>query len=178
MSEIKLHDKVFEPYITKERIQASIEALAQKITEDYKDKKPLFIVVLNGAFMFASDLLKVLKFDLEVCFIKVSSYHGTRSTGEVTEIIGLSKNIENRPIIIVEDIIDTGNTIETLVNTLKPKAPSSIKIASMLLKPEAYKKDITIDYAALEIENKFVVGYGLDYDELGRNINALYKLKA
>jgi len=178
MSDITLHDKVFEPYISKERIHECIQALSSRLEQDYKGKRPLFIVVLNGAFMFASDLLKSCKFELEVCFIKVASYQGTKSSGKVQEIIGLTNDIKDRHVVLIEDIIDTGNTIEKLCQDLNPMQPASLKIASLLLKPEAYKKNIPVDYIALEIDNKFVVGYGLDYNEIGRNINSIYILKS
>ena len=177
MADITLQDKVFEPYISKDAILERTLALCKTLKEDYHNKKPLFIVVLNGAFVFAADLLKNCKFELEICFVKVTSYEGTESTGKIKQIIGLDQDITNRHIIIIEDIIDTGHTIEKLVADFQLKNPASIKIASLLLKPGAYKKNIPIDYVAIEIENKFVVGYGLDYNQIGRNINGIYILK-
>lgn len=176
MGNIRLHDKEFKPYLSAEDIQSAITRLAQKIDHDYQGEKPHFLVVLNGAFMFASDLLKNIHLDCEISFIRLSSYEGTASTGVVKEVVGLAEEMEKKHIIVVEDIIDTGNTISALDIILQNENPASVKYCTLLLKPDAYKKDIKIDYVALEIPNDFVVGYGLDYDELGRNLNAIYVL--
>lgn len=174
---IKVHDKEFVPYITNEELQSDIKALAEKIYEEYKNEVPVFIGVLNGVFMFFADLMKHYPGECEVAFLQVSSYVGTKSTGIVYTKMELTKEIEDRHIILVEDIIDTGNTIESLFEYFKnTKNPKSIKVASLLLKPEVYKKDFKIDYVGREIPNKFVLGYGLDYDELGRNLPDLYQL--
>ncbi|PIE50283.1 MAG: hypoxanthine phosphoribosyltransferase [Flavobacteriales bacterium] len=177
MEKIKVHDKAFVPYLSNEEIQGYVKALAEKIHQDYKGEKPVFVGVLNGVFMFFADLLKHYAGECEVAFLQVSSYSGTQSTGIVYKKMELTKEVEGRHIILVEDIIDTGNTIESLFEYFQnTKNPKSVKVASLLLKPEVYKKDFKIDYVGKEIPNKFVLGYGLDYDELGRNLPDLYQL--
>lgn len=176
MTEITLKDKRFVKYISSEVIEKAVHEVAQKINCDYKGKTPLMIVVLNGAIMFASDLLKQLTIDCEVSCIKVSSYEGMSSTNEVTTLIGLKNSVKDKDIIIIEDIVDTGLTIETLIHQLNLQNPSSIKIATMTFKEEAFKKSFPIDYVALRIPNKFIVGYGLDYDEIGRNYKDIYQV--
>lgn len=177
MSNITVHDKTFVPYINEEEVQALVKATALKIYEDYKDETPIFVGVLNGVFMFFSDLLKYYPGECEVAFLQMSSYAGTQSTGSVKKKMDLNKSIEDRSIIIVEDIVDTGRTMQALVNYLNTeKKPKSIRVASLLLKPEVYNMPLKIDYVAREIPNKFVVGYGLDYDELGRNLSAIYQV--
>jgi len=176
MHRITLKDKVFTPYITSDEILKSVGAIAKKINLELKDEFPVFLVVLNGSFMFAADLLKEIIIPCEISFIKLSSYRGTTSTGAVSEIIGLTENIAGRTIVIIDDIVDTGTTIEKLVTLLHEKHVKQIKIASFLLKPDAYHKNIKLDYIGIKIPNDFIVGYGLDYDGLGRNMNALYVL--
>jgi hypoxanthine phosphoribosyltransferase len=176
MSLVTLHDKQFKPYITEDAIHTRINQIAQNLSTDLKKSFPLFIVVLNGSFIFAADLVKRLKFPCEITFVKLSSYEGTSSTGKVTEIIGLTENIENRTVVIIEDIVDTGTTLEKLYNLLKDKNAKQIKTATLLFKPMAYKKSIPVDYICMEIPNDFVVGYGLDYDGLGRNLKDIYVL--
>lgn len=173
---IQLHDKIFEPYISKEEIQKSVAKIASKMNI-LKNDNPHFIVVLNGSFLFAADLLKKLKFDAEVSFIKLQSYEGTESTGKVTEVIGLQTNIRNRTVVVLEDIIDTGITLEKIYCVLESKNPKEIQIATLLFKPSAYQKKLDIHYIGKEIPNEFVVGYGLDYKELGRTLQHIYKLK-
>lgn len=175
--DIQLKDKVFEPYIEKEKIAAALDELSEKIRSDYDGKKPLFLGVLNGCFMFASDLLKALDMDCEISFVKMASYEGTQSTGTVNEIIGVNENIEGRDIIILEDIVDTGNTLEKFRKQLNEKNPASVKIATLLFKPGVFDKDYTVDYIGIEIPDNFVVGYGLDYDGAGRNIDSVYVIK-
>lgn len=170
MSIVTLKDKQFKPYIQSEQIEAAVKKVAQQINSDLKNEMPLFVAVLNGSFMFAADLMKEINFPCEISFVKMASYHGTESTGKVNELIGLNQNIEGRTVVIIEDIVDTGNTIEKLTSILKEKKVKNFKIATALLKPSVYKKSIKIDYVGLEIPNDFVVGYGLDYDGLGRNI--------
>lgn len=177
MKMVKVHDKVFEAYISKSEIAERIEVLGKEITEMYRTKNPILLVVLNGAFMFASDLVKHLDFDCEVHFIKLSSYDGMESTGNIKTVIGLNENIENRSIIIVEDIVDTGKTLFALVPELKKMRPKSVAICTLLQKTEALTVDLKANYIGFEIENKFVVGYGLDYDNLGRNYPMIYQLK-
>ena len=175
---IKLHDKTFEPYLSPLDLNKAVLKVASELTADYskREKPPIFIAILNGAFMFASDLMKELNFDLELSFVKFSSYEGTESTGVINELIGFNEDIEGRDIVIVEDIIDTGNTLEKVLPILDAKGVNSVRIATLLLKPTVFDKKYQINYVGLEIPNIFVVGYGLDYDELGRNIKEIYKL--
>ena len=177
MEKIKVHDKEFVPYIKHDELQEIVKETALKIYEDYKDEVPVFIGVLNGVIMFFSDLLKHYPGECEIAFIQMSSYVGTESTGIVYQKMELTKDIKDRHIILVEDIVDTGNTVESLFKYFQEtQRPKSVKIASLLLKPEVYKKEFNIDYVGKEIPNKFVLGYGLDYDELGRNLSDLYQL--
>lgn len=176
MNIITVKDKSFKPFISEEKLQESIKEVAQKINNDYKGKTPIFLGVLNGSFMFFADLLKSVNLECTVSFVKLASYEGTETTGKVNELIGLNEDIEGRDIILIEDIVDTGNTLVKLYEILTVKKPSSIKIATLLYKPEAYKKEYKIDYAGIEIPNAFVLGYGLDYDGLGRNLSSIYVL--
>ena len=174
METIQLKDKTFKTNIPSEEILRQVNRVATEIGKDYRERRPLFIVVLNGAFMFASDLMKALDIDCEISFVKLSSYQGTQSTEKVKEIIGLNQSIEGRDIIIVEDIVDTGITMENLLTDLHKMKPESIRIATLLYKPESFRKDFKIDYIGFEIPNDFIVGYGLDYDQLGRNLSDIY----
>ena len=176
MDIITVKDKSFKPYISEEELQASVKKVALKINDDYKGSTPIFLGVLNGSFMFFGDLLKSIDIECTVSFVKLASYEGTDSTGEVNELIGLNESIEGKDIILVEDIVDTGNTLVKLHEILSKGNPKSIKIATLLYKPDAYKKHHSIDYCGLEIPNAFVLGYGLDYDGLGRNLNSIYVL--
>lgn len=177
MQRVTLKDKTFVPYISSDKILESVKQMAQKINTDLVNDKPLFLVVLNGSFMFAADLLKEITIPCEISFIKLASYHGTSSTGVVTEMIGLTEEIKGRTVVVVEDIVDTGVTLEKLATLLAKKEVKQMKVASFLLKPEAYKKDIVIDYVGMQIPNDFVVGYGLDYDGLGRNMKEVFVLE-
>ena len=175
MKTIRLHDKQFKHYIPANQIHKAIDALADQMNKDLKNEPlPLFVSVLNGAFMFTSDLIRKMEFDLELSFVKVSSYSGTQSTGKVDEIIGLNCKIEGRTVVIVEDIVDTGVTIVKLVEMLQKYHPKEIRICTLLLKPDQYKESITIDYVALKIPNAFIVGFGLDYNSLGRQLPDIY----
>ena len=177
MKTINLHNKTFEVFIAETEIAAIVNSMAHNINEA-RIKDPLFISVLNGSFMFSSDIMKKITLpNTEISFVKLSSYSGTETTGEVSELIGLGQDIRNRNIIILEDIIDTGITLEKIMVLLKKENVADIKVATLLFKPEAYTKDIPIDYIGKSIEKKFVVGYGLDYDEIGRNLPHIYKLK-
>lgn len=176
MKEVRIHDKNFRIMVSSQKIQKGISEVAKKINLELKGKTPLFICVLNGAFIFASDLLKKINIKCEISFVKLASYHGTTSSGEVKTLIGLDENVKNRTVVILEDIVDTGLTLETIVKQLRVFEPKEIKIATLLLKPDAYKKNIPIDYAALEVPNNFLVGFGLDYDGLGRNLEDIYVL--
>jgi hypoxanthine phosphoribosyltransferase len=177
MKTVKLHNKEFEIFIAETEISAIVHSMANQIN-NIGIKNPLFIAVLNGSFLFAADIMRKINIpNSEISFIKLSSYLGTESTGEVNELIGLGKNIRNRNIVILEDIIDTGITLEKIIILLEKEEVADIKVATLLFKPEAYKKDIEIDFIGESIANDFVVGYGLDYDEIGRNLPHIYKLK-
>lgn len=174
MNSIKIHDLTFEIKITSTEIQKAVSEVATKINTDLKGKKPLFLAVLNGSFMFASDLLKKVTIDCEISFVKVASYEGTSSTGEIKGLIGMNEDIKGRTVVIVEDIVDTGNTVEKVWNELKTKGATDVKIATLLFKPLAYTKTVPIDYVAIKVPNDFLVGYGLDYNGLGRNLADIY----
>lgn len=173
---IQVLDKKFQPYIKAQEIQEQINKLAKQLNEDYADKKPLFIAILNGSFMFASDLFKELTIDAEICFIKLASYKGTKSTGNVITSIGLDMPLTDRHVIIVEDIVDTGKTLNEFLPQLISQQPASLKIAALLHKPEALVHPLTIDYLGFSVPNKFLLGFGLDYDGLGRNLKEIYQL--
>ena len=173
---VVVKDKRFEPLIDEQALLQRIEILGEQITKDFKGKNPLFIVVLNGAFLFAAELFKRLDLECEVCFIRLSSYVGTSSTGKVAFMMQLSETVKNRDIIIIEDIVDTGRTLAKFLPHLRLEKPASVHIASMLSKPSALKEDIKIDYLGFEIEDKFVVGFGLDYNGTGRNLPGIYQL--
>ena len=175
--EIRLLDKTFSPYLDAEKIMSRIDVLAIELQRDYTHKNVLFLSVLNGAFMFTSDLMKALDLKLEISFIKLSSYQGTKSSGVVRELIGLNSSIEGKYIVILEDIVDTGTTVSRLMELLKPQNPKSIEVCTLLFKKSAFEGQEPPKYVGFEIPNKFVVGYGLDYDESGRNIKELYQLK-
>ncbi|MHA7059642.1 adenylate kinase [Aquimarina sp. M1] len=174
---ITLYNLQFVPFIAEEEINKAIDTLSDKLTEDLSDKKPLFIGVLNGAFMFVSEVLKRFDYDCEVSFVKLASYEGVKTTSKVQELIGLKDDIAGRTVVVLEDIVDTGNTIVALTKMLKDKRCKEVKIATLFLKPEAYTKEINIDYIGIEIPNRFIVGYGLDYNGLGRNLTGIYQLK-
>lgn len=176
MPSIKVHDKEFEIYLSEHDIQEKIKELAKQLENDYKDKNPLFIAILNGSFMFASDIFKNLNIDAEICFIKLASYKGMKSTGNVITAIGLDQDLYNRHVIIIEDIVDTGKTLFNFLPKLQHQQTASLKIVTLLHKPEATTFPLTIDYIGFSIPNKFVVGYGLDYDGLGRNLKEIYQL--
>src|ERR1700730_2851659 len=176
MALIRVNNKNFEPYLTAAEIGSAIQKLADQLNKDYAGKRPLFIAILNGSFMFASDLFKKLTIEAEICFIKLASYRGTKSSGHVVTAIGLDIDLIHRHVVIIEDIVDTGKTLEQFLPQLNYQQPSSLKICALLHKPEATVYPIKIDYLGFSIPNKFVVGYGLDYDGLGRNIPEIYKL--
>ncbi|MBK6408477.1 MAG: hypoxanthine phosphoribosyltransferase [Flavobacteriales bacterium] len=176
MEKVTLHDKQFEPFISATDLSAAMDAVAKKVAAEYADKVPLFVGVLNGGYFFASELLKRLPITCEITFVKVASYHGTVSSGTVSQLIGLNERIADRHVVVVEDIVDTGNTIAHIVEALREKNPASIAITSLLLKPDVYKKDIPINFVAMEIPNVFVVGSGLDHDGFGRNLPGIYRI--
>ncbi len=173
---IHLHDKTFELFISSEEIDFAIANMAKQMDDDFFDEIPVFVGVLNGSFMVLSDLMKKYRGMCEVSFVKMASYEGTQSTNEVKQLIGINENLEGRTVVIVEDIVDTGNTIQELKAIFKDKKVKHLKIATLFFKPDAYKKDIKIDYIGIRIPDKFIVGYGLDYDGLGRNLADVYQL--
>ncbi|MEI7960340.1 MAG: hypoxanthine phosphoribosyltransferase [Chitinophagaceae bacterium] len=177
METITILDKQFVPYLSAEDIQEKVAILAQQFNEEYADKKPLFLSILNGSFLFTADLFKKLTIDAEVCFVKLASYKGVSSTGNVITAIGLDTNLKDRHVIILEDIIDTGKTLHHFLPQLQSLQVASLKIAVLLNKTEALAYPVKVDYACFDIPNKFVVGYGLDYDGFGRNYDAIYQLK-
>ena len=176
MSVIQLKDKKFIPYLTAAEIDEQIKRLGSEINRDYKDRNPLFIAILNGSFMFASDLFKELTIEAEICFIKLASYKGTRSTGHVITSIGLDESLKGRDVVILEDIVDTGKTLNEFLPQLRDQQPASLKIVALLHKPDALKHPITIDYLGFNVPDKFLLGYGLDYDGLARNLKEIYQL--
>lgn len=176
MPAIKLHDKTFDTYLSEADIQEKVKRIADELNRDYKDKRPLFIAILNGSFMFASDVFKYLTIDAEICFIKLASYRGMKSSGNVITAIGLDVDLFGRDVVILEDIVDTGKTLNEFLPKLDHQQPNSLKIAALLHKPEATQFPLTIDYLGFSIPNKFVVGYGLDYDGLGRNLKEIFQL--
>jgi len=177
MGLIKVHDKSFETYLSEEVILKRVKELAGAISKDYEGKRPLFISILNGSFMFASDLFKQLEIESELCFIKLASYKGMKSSGNVVTAIGLEDDLFGKDVIIVEDIVDTGKTLHNFLPKLQHQQPASLKIAALLHKKEATEFPLSLDYIGFEIPDKFVVGYGLDYDGLGRNLKEIYQLK-
>ncbi len=176
MKRIKIHDKVFEPFLSQARIQSAVKDVASKLHHQYIGKQPIFIGVLNGSFFYIADLVKHIDFDCEVSFVKVASYQGTKSTGNVRQLIGLDQSVKDRHVIVVEDIVDTGNTIEAVTDQLRGMGAKTIAVTTLLFKPEVYEKELKIDFPAIEITPEFVVGYGLDYDGLGRNLNEIFVL--
>ncbi len=173
---IKLGDKEFQLMIDRDTIQTAVERLAIQINRDYEGENPLFVAVLNGAFMFAADFIKKITIRNQISFVKFASYEGTESTGKVNELIGVNEKLKGRNIVILEDIIDTGKTFEHMLEVFGKHEPASLKIVSLLLKPDAYHHRIPIDYVGMEIENKFVVGYGLDYNNMGRHFEDIYEI--
>ena len=171
---IRIKDKDFDISIRRDEIEERISAIAERMNKDYDDKCPLLVAILNGAFVFAADLVRHLTFEHEIQFAKFSSYEGMSTTGKVKELIGLNIDIEDRDVIIVEDIVDTGVTMSTLIPKFREKGARSIEIAALLVKPEKLTVDLDIKYCAMEIPNDFIVGYGLDYDGLGRNYPDIY----
>ncbi len=176
MSVIQVNGKKFQPYLTAAQIDEQIKRLGAELNRDYAGKRPLFIAILNGSFMFASDLFKELTVDAEICFIKLASYKGTRSTGNVITSIGLDEPLNERHVVVIEDIVDTGKTMSQFLPQLMDHQPASLKIASLLHKPDALQHPINIDYLGFKVPNKFLLGYGLDYDGLGRNLKEIYQL--
>jgi hypoxanthine phosphoribosyltransferase len=177
MSSIVVHNRVFVPYLSAKEIEEQVARLALELKRDYAGKTPLFIAILNGSFIFAADLFKHLDFEAEICFIKLASYKGTKSTGQVISAIGLDVDVKNREVVIIEDIVDTGRTLTSFLPQIKNQHPLGLKLCVLLHKPEAMQVPLNIDYLGFTIPNKFVLGYGLDFDGLGRNIPELLQLQ-
>ena len=174
---MKLHDLEFEPYISEEEIMQVIDEISEKINRDFGNEKPVFLGVLNGSFMFASEIIKRFQGDCEISFVKMGSYEGTETTGNVKTLLGLNQNLKGRQVVLLEDIVDTGNTLVEIDKILKKAEVKDYNVVTLFYKPEAYKKDIPVQYKGMEIPNEFIVGFGLDYDGLGRNLTQVYKRK-
>ncbi|MBQ2402853.1 MAG: hypoxanthine phosphoribosyltransferase [Prevotella sp.] len=176
MKNIKLYDKVFRMSLPEEEIINRVKVVAEQINEEYKGRRPLFLSVLNGAFMFTSDLMKEINIECEISFVKLASYQGTMSTGKVHEVIGINEDLSGRDIIIVEDIVESGKTIMQMMDSLSNRQPASIKVCTLFFKPSKLEEKINVDYAAIVIPDDFIVGYGLDYNQLGRNLRDIYTI--
>ncbi|SFG45907.1 hypoxanthine phosphoribosyltransferase [Prevotella sp. KH2C16] len=176
MSIVKIKDKTFKTFIPESEIQQRVKAVAEKLNRDMAGKTPLFLAVLNGSFVFAADLMRYITIPSEISFVKLASYQGTASTGEVKEIFGVTEELHGRHVVIVEDIVDTGLTMKRMLETLGTREPASLHICSLLVKPDKLQVPLNIEYAAMEIPNDFIVGYGLDYDQQGRNLRDIYKI--
>lgn len=175
MKQVKIHDKEFELFISHEKIQSVIEEMAEKMNSELAGKDPLFLCILNGSFMFAAELFKRIDFvETEISFVKLASYQGDQTTGKVKQLIGLNENIEGRTVVVLEDIVDTGITIENIQQQLAGLNPKEVLVATMLLKPDALQREVDLKYVGMEIPNDFIVGYGLDYDGQGRNLIDIY----
>ena len=175
MKQVRIHDKEFKLFISHEKIQSVIEEMAEKMNRELAGKDPLFLCILNGSFMFAAELFKRIDFvEAEISFVKLASYDGDQTTGKVKQLIGLNENIEGRTVVVLEDIVDTGITIENIHQQLDGMNPKEVQVATMLLKPDALQREVNLKYVGIEIPNDFIVGYGLDYDGLGRNLIDIY----
>ena len=176
MSIIKLHDKYFKPYITAAIIKEAVEKMAMNVEKDLKGEVPIFVGILNGSFMFAADFIREYNANCEVSFVKLTSYQNDKSTGNVKQLVGINENLEDRTVVILEDIIDTGNTLEEIYSIFKDKKLKQLKIATLFFKPDVFRKGLPIDYIGISVPDKFIVGYGLDYNGLGRNLADIYQL--
>ncbi len=173
---VQVKDKLFKPFISQERIQTEVTRIARQMNDELADKDPIFLGILNGAFMFASDLYKQIKFPCQITFLKLTSYSGTKTTGTVKQLIGINFDLKNRVVVVLEDIVDTGITLETIIRQLRGYEPAEIRVATFLHKPDATIRDVKLDYVGIEIPNDFILGYGLDYEGYGRNFNEIYQL--
>ncbi len=173
---VQVHDQYFKPFINEEAIQKEVSRVAEAMNRDLADRDPIFLGILNGAFMFASDLYKQLKFPCQITFLKLASYSGTQSTGSVKQLIGINRELKDRVVVVLEDIVDTGVTLDTIIRQLSGYEPEEILVATLLHKPEATVKEVKLDYVGMEIPNNFILGYGLDYDGYGRNFREIYQL--
>lgn len=176
MKEIRIKDHTFRLTMPEVEILAKVKAVAERLNADYRGKKPLFLAVLNGSFMFASDLMKEMEMECEVSFVKLASYQGTMSTGRVHEVIGINEDLRGRDIVIVEDIVESGHTMTQMLDSLAVRHPASVRICTLFFKPSKLTEDIHVDYPAIVIPDDFIVGYGLDYDQLGRNLRDIYTI--
>lgn len=176
MDTIKILDKRFKVSYSEAEILKNVKAVADRLNNDMKDKNPLFLAVLNGSFIFAADLMRMITIPCEISFVKLASYQGTMSTGKIKEVIGINEDLTGRTVVIVEDIVESGLTIKRMIDTLGTRNPASIHICTLLIKPERLKVNLNVEYAAMEIPNDFIVGYGLDYDQQGRNLRDIYTL--
>ena len=176
MSIVQIKDKTFKTFIPEQEILQRVKAVADRLNHDMEGKNPLFLAVLNGSFMFAADLMRNITIPSEISFVKLASYQGTTTTGEVKEVIGINEDLTGRTVVIVEDIVDTGFTIKRMLETLGTRGPESLHICTLLLKPGKLQVKLDVEYAAMEIPNDFIVGYGLDYDQQGRNLRDIYTL--
>jgi len=176
MNNVEVLDKEFSIYLTEKEILDRVKEVAEQINKDFADKDPIFMGILNGSFMFASDLYKNINIDSQITFLKLASYQGTTSSGKIKRLIGINEDIKDKTVLVIEDIVDTGNTLDSIIKQLKGYEPKEIKIITLLYKPEAYSKDFTIDYQCFSIPNDFILGYGLDYDGYGRNLKNIYKI--
>ena len=173
---VQVHDKHFEPFISEEVIQREVSRIATEMNNDLARRDPIFLGILNGAFMFASDLYKQLTFPCQITFLKLASYSGTQSTGTVKQLIGINRDLKDRVVVVLEDIVDTGVTLETIIRQLSGYQPSEIRVATFLHKPDATIREVKLDYVGMKIPNDFILGYGLDYDGYGRNFKEIYRL--
>ena len=173
---VQVHDRFFKPFIDEEAIQKEVTRVASEMNHDLAGKDPIFLGILNGAFMFASDLYKQLDFPCQITFLKLASYSGTQSTGSVKQLIGINRDLKDRVVVVLEDIVDTGVTLETIIRQLSGYQPQEIRVATFLHKPEATVKEVKLDYVGMEIPNNFILGYGLDYEGYGRNFREIYQL--
>jgi hypoxanthine phosphoribosyltransferase len=176
MDRVKVLDKEFKLAISAEQIENALDDLASRMNQDLRDKKVLFLGILNGSFVFAADLFRKINFDCQITFLKLASYQGTSSSGKIKRLIGMNEDIKDHTIIILEDIVDTGHTLDNIIKQLKGYEPAEIKIATLLYKPDAFQHDIKLDYVGLEIPNDFIIGYGLDYNGYGRNLKQIYSI--
>jgi len=176
MDNVKVLDKEFSIYLTEEQILTKVKEVADQINEDLKGEDVIFLGILNGSFMFASDLYKDITIDSQITFLKLASYQGTSTSGKIKRLIGINEDIKDKTVVVIEDIVDTGNTLDSILKQLNGYEPKEIKLATLLFKPEAYTKDFPIDYKCFDIPNDFIIGYGLDYDGFGRNLRQIYSI--
>jgi len=176
MSRVKILDKTFETSIAEAEIKQRVKELAGRLNKDLADKNPLFLAVLNGSFIFAADLMREVTIPCEISFVKLASYQGVTSTGKVHEVLGINEDLTGRTVVIVEDIVDTGRTMKQMIESLGTRHPASVHICTLFVKPDKLQEDLNIEYAAFSIPNDFIVGYGLDYDQQGRNLKEIYTL--